>query len=158
MAPSTPAHRAFSDLAQRYSDGYISDISPEDVSLAREFSNAHSEFHDIDIPQNDEANTMLKILKLKVGTFPVLEKKEPIVINSMLLLVVVTENEHLREVALRFLGNANILSISTLLDELENSLHFYIMTFDLNGKWSLRDSENTVNIEALVPGNVRASK
>lgn len=145
-------HATFLELAQRYSVGYISEISQEDVSLARELSKAHFEFPDMAMPRNGDVDTLLGVLKFKVDTFPTQEQQEPIVINSLLLLVLVTEDRHLKKVTMRYLRDANIPSIKTLLDDLENDLRPHTTTIDLNGQWSLCDAESAMTIEAVVPG------
>ncbi|GJJ73174.1 beta-mannosidase [Entomortierella parvispora] len=148
------AYNAFLELSQRYSIGYISEISQDDVFLAKEFSKAHSEFPDKEMPWNPTVYALFEVLKLDVQTFPSQQRKEPIVINSVLLLMFVTDDGRLKELAARYLKDANIPSVNTVLDKLENRSHPHTTTIDLNGRWSLQDAESTVKIEALVPGQV----
>lgn len=110
-----------SDLCKKLSVDYIVDVSQDDISLAREVREMYSDIGDfVDfIGEHLDGNALglFESLKLTVQDFPDREHKEPIVLNSLVLLMFITNDRRLKKITSSYLRNTDIHCITALLDK-----------------------------------------
>ncbi|KAF9274468.1 hypothetical protein BGZ68_000650 [Mortierella alpina] len=111
---------ALSDLSQKLSLDYVAEISKDDISLGKEVCRAYADVGDyVDLVGAFLTGDLLglhDVLTLNVETFVDCEYREPIILNSLVLLMFVTDDYHLKELTSKYLRNANVPSITAILD------------------------------------------
>ncbi|CAO3568616.1 unnamed protein product [Mortierella alpina] len=112
--------RTLSELSKRLSIGYGVELSQDDISLGKEVCRVYSDVGDyVDFVGeylNGDLLALYDVLNMKVENFLDDKYDEPIILNSLVLLALVTEDQRLKELTLKYLRNLNIPSITAILD------------------------------------------
>ncbi|GJJ78310.1 hypothetical protein EMPS_10669 [Entomortierella parvispora] len=113
----------FVKLAKRLSVDYIScisDISPDDILLAKENRETYPSlfYFAISCGWNRTAMTLFEWISMPTGGFPKEEDcRTPIDVNGLVLRMLIIDDIREKKICTKFLRNINIPSINAILDE-----------------------------------------
>lgn len=111
----------YKNFAERISTNYLVDVSQDDISLVGNLLTMCPTFPEYAMFMRGDLRTpimgMWEFLHITVPTFPYRMYEEPTAINSLLMLLFIIKEEHLRRLIMKYLRESNIPCIVAILDK-----------------------------------------